>query len=118
MTETARGGWLVEGPRNILWILKHLRSLGMTPLMWHRFWRQMLKLQATDPGVLEHEGFCRALEAAVCYDQKVVGESAAWEILGRRFQLHEEKYRLRFLDAERGAGKQSGLDVDEANIFM
>ena len=34
------------------------------------------------------------------------------------FQLHEERYRLKLLDAERGAGKAAGLDVDEASIFL
>ena len=34
------------------------------------------------------------------------------------FQLHEERCRLRLLEAERGAGRPGGMDVDEANIFL
>ena len=55
LSETKWEGFPVEGPRTVLWLVKHFRQLNMTPTAWHRFWRSTLKLQATDPGVAEHE---------------------------------------------------------------
>jgi len=107
----------VSGPRTVKWLCNFFKTNNVTPTQWHRNWRHMLKLQITDPGVSEHEVFCRALECLVCYDQLNVAELGAIEILARRFQLHEERYRLKLIDAERGAGK-TGVDFDDAAIFM
>ena len=64
-------------------------------MQWHKNWKHLLKLQITDPGVQEHEIFTRDLETMVCYDQMNVSDLAAIEILARRFQVHEERYRLK-----------------------
>ena len=85
----------------------------------HRFWRQTHRLQAQDPGVAAHGAFCRSLEAAVTYDQVNDVNQACWENLARRFQLHEERYRIKLLEAERGGQKGgNAMDADEASIFL
>jgi hypothetical protein len=107
----------VTGPRTVKWLCTFFKTNNITPTQWHKNWRHILKLQITDPGVSEHEIFCRVLECSICYDQLNVSELGGIEILARRFQLHEERYRLKLIDAERGAGK-TGIDYDDAIIFM
>ena len=118
LTETSWRGFPIPGPRTIKWVTQFFKNSGVSPTQWHRNWQHLLKLQITDPGVAEHEVFCRVLESAICFDQLNVSELACFEILGRRFQLHEEKYRLKLVEAERGAFRGSGVDVDEVALFM
>ena len=71
------------------------------------------KLQPSDGGVLEHESICKALELAIEYDQLNIGELAAVELLCRRLQMIQYRWKERVLGAV-----SSGTVDDESHFFL
>ena len=61
-----------------------------------------------DSGAQEHEMAMRVLEYAVCYDQLQAAELAAIELIARRAQLIELKYRDKVI----GGGMGGTVDED------
>ena len=66
-----------------------------------------------DNGVLEHESICKALELAVEYDQLNIGELATIELLCRRLQMIQYRWKERVL----GASSSGSVD-DESHFFL
>ena len=59
----------------------------------HARWRRDANLTLTDAGVSEHDLCMRILEAGSRFDQLNVGELASFELVCRRAQLVELKYK-------------------------
>ena len=66
-----------------------------------------------DNGVLEHESICKALELAVEYDQLNIGELATIELLCRRLQMIQYRWKERVL----GASSSGSVD-DESHKHL
>merc|ERR1712194_194096 len=54
-------------------------------------------LTVTDPGVSDHEAIMRAVDYGLTFDQLNLGELVSFELLLRRAQLVEMKYKSRSL---------------------
>ncbi|CAK0853345.1 unnamed protein product [Prorocentrum cordatum] len=94
--------WTAQGPPTTRWVcLAHVEG-NATPKQRHFWWRQVLGLVSTDPGVEEHSFLCELIETAVVRD-------------GRRFQLWEEFYAEALRIAEAG---DHGDDLDERRLFL
>jgi hypothetical protein len=106
----------VTGPRTEKWLCTFFETNNITPSQWHKIWRHILKVQVTDIGASEHESFHRGLECLFGAQLKV-SELGGIEILARHRHLHEKRYRLKLIVAERGAGK-TGIDYDDAIIVI
>ena len=70
---------------------------GGSPMSMHNTWKVNFKLQPSDGGV-EHESVCKALELAIEYDQLNIGELAAVELLCRRLQMIQYRWKERVDD--------------------
>ena len=75
---------------------------------------QLCKLTFQDGGCTEYMVIARCLEFALQFDQLDIANLACLELLSRRFQLLEEKYRHRMPMFDKG-----GPDADaDASLFL
>ncbi len=79
----------------------------------HNQWKQICKLQAQDGGVTEHESLCKMVEVLHEYGQLNFGELAVGELMARRIQMLQYRWRDRVLNAAHSAGIE-----DETHVFM
>ena len=112
-SETVWTDWPIKGPRTARWVAQYIVTNGGAPLSMHQAWKTDCKLQASDGGVLEHEAICKVLELAIEYDQLNIGELAAVELLCRRLQMIQYRWRERILGAT-----ATGTIEDESHFFM
>ena len=70
-------------------------------------------VRANDRVIHEHRNICRALHLSMCYDQLQGGELAALELLARRAQLVELKYRDRVIKLS-----AEGNVEDDEHLYM
>ena len=103
--------WPITGPRTTKWVCEHIHEHSRTPLNHHQQWRSLCRLQPHDGGVSEHEQCCRTLQTMACYDMYNLYNSASAEIIARRLQLCEERYKDRLLA---GAGED---ETGERHLF-
>ena len=101
-------GFPVQGPRTALWCLRFIMQHSIHPTAHHTRWLQMTGVQNNDSGAQEHEMAMRVLEYAICYDQLQAAELAAIELVARRAQLIELKYRDKVI----GGGMGGTVDED------
>ena len=101
-------GFPVQGPRTALWCLRFIMQHSIHPTAHHTRWLQMTGVLNNDSGAQEHEMAMRVLEYAVCYDQLQAAELAAIELVARRAQLIELKYRDKVI----GGGMGGTVDED------
>ena len=107
--------WMVQGPPTMRWVcLTHVAG-NTTPKQRHFWWRQVLGLVSTDPGVEEHSFLCELIETAVARDGINVAALESFETVSRRFQLWEEFYAEALRIAEAG---DHGDDLDERRLFL
>ena len=72
---------------------------GGSALTMHNTWKVNCKLQVQDNGVVEHESICKMLEIALEYDQLNLGELAVIELMCRRLQMLQYRWRDHILGA-------------------
>ena len=109
LTQTEWGGWPVRGPRSTAWCLNFIGEQDTHPRARHTKWRTECDLTVMDPGVAEHELCMRLLDVALTFDQLNITELASFELICRRAQLAEFRYKDRLLG--------EGADEDEY-LFM
>ena len=113
LTETAWDAWPVTGPRTLLWCCKFIARHSLHPLAHHTRFLQLAGVTGADAGAQEHEHCMRIIEFAVCYDQVQVSELAALEMVARRAQMVELRFR------EKVIGTGGGVSVDDdAFLYM
>ena len=113
LTETAWPRFPVSGPRTALWVCQFIRDNDIAPRSRHVKWRAEVNLTASDDIVAEHEFCSRLLQTATVFDQLNIGELACMELVSRRLQMCEYKYRDRIL------GRIQGGEVEEdAHLYM
>lgn len=114
MMESTWENWPIQGPRTLLWCLRHIAEHDYSPLGHHSRFRQIASLQHYDAGVQVHEMAMRVLEHAVTYDQVQAGELACLEVVPRQAQLVELKHRDRVLaNQTSGTAPVSLLEIDD-----
>ncbi|CAE7335826.1 unnamed protein product, partial [Symbiodinium pilosum] len=112
-SESIWADWPIKGPRTAKWVGQYFVSNGGSPMSMHNTWKVNCKLQPSDAGVLEHESICKALELAVEYDQLNIGELATIELLSRRLQMIQFRWKERILGSA-----SSGTVDDESHFFL
>ena len=109
--------WPLKGPRSLKWVLRFmLDQTGGGPCARVQQFMQLAKLQYTDGHMTEYNILAKVLELAIQWDQLMVSNLACFELISRRMQLIEEKYKMRLpqmdknvLDPESDAGIFLGL---------
>ena len=97
----------------MLWCCKFILESDVHPRARHIRWRSVTGLSGGDVGVSEHEAMMRALEFALCYDQLQAAELATMEVLVRRAQMVELKYRDRVVKLSPTGGVE-----DDEHLYM
>lgn len=117
LTETDMGDWRISGLRTSLWLCRALSEGGQTPTQHHYWWRSILQLASSDPGVDEHKFLAECLEQAVAIDQLNVGELHVFERISRRFLFWEEMFAAALRSADAGTGSDDAW-IEERRLFM
>jgi hypothetical protein len=112
-TESAWADWPIRGPRTARWVCQYISSNGGSALIMHNTWKQICKLQNSDNGVTEHESLCKMLELALEYDQLNIGELALLEMVCRRLQMVQYRWRDRIIGST-----STGTIDDEMHYFL
>ena len=73
------------------------------------------KLQCSDAGCSEHQAGMKALQLAVCFDQLDCPQIGTLELIARRCQMVELKYKSRFMGS--GGGNTADPYTD-AHLYM
>jgi len=116
LVETQFPDWGVHGPRTFLWLVLAISSQGFTPLQRHFWWRNILRLTASDAGVDEHQFLSELIEQCLSFDQLNGANLLAMESVARRYQLWEEMYSSHLALAE--SGDSSADWLDERRLFL
>lgn len=62
LTETPMRDWRVSGRRTTLWLARAFCDGGHMPTQRHYWWRSVLQLPGSDPGVDEHRFIAECIE--------------------------------------------------------
>jgi hypothetical protein len=92
--------WPLRGPRTTSWVSRFVASGAGNPLLHHNAWAAQVKLAPTDGHLQEHQFLCSLLHTLVTFDQCVAPNLLAAELICRRLQLLEEKFRGRVAGAD------------------
>ena len=75
------------------------------------------KLSYADTGASEHHSCMKILATALTFDQINVTELACMELVGRRVQMIESKYKPRLLSQTPSSGA-SGDPFEDSHLYM
>ena len=107
----------LSGPRSVRWILKFIGDQCNTgPTGRLQQFMGLCKLSFQDKYVSEYAVLCKIFEYAIQYDQLRVSNLACMELVSRRLQLIEEKYRFRMPQLEGNAGATD--PENDHSLFM
>ena len=101
--------WPISGPRTVKHVITAMLDHGGSALGHHQAWRVACRFQPTDAPSMEHESWCKVLQAMLTYDQLDVTNLASAELVVRAIQRIEEKHKFKLSSAE---------DAGEGALFM
>ena len=104
LTTTKFDDWKVRGPRTTQWLYQSFLDQMTTPSRRHYWWRSVMNLTATEPGVEEHKFLSEVLECMVTFDQINCAELMGLEHISRRYQMWEEVYAQALRESDAGGG--------------
>ncbi|CAK0806130.1 unnamed protein product, partial [Prorocentrum cordatum] len=110
LTETAWPSWPLLGPRTAGWVCHFIRDQDVAPRSRHARFKAEAGLSSSDPGVDFHEFCRRLLQIGIQFDQLSVSELAIFELICRKAQMIEYKYRDRYLHRMGAAGDDLAED--------
>ena len=113
LTETGWGHWPVAGPRTTLWCCRFILGTDGHPRARHTRWRRDAGLAPGDPGVGDHENAMRILEYCLTYDMLQAAELSMVEVMMRKAQLVELKYRDRVVNST-----TQGTVEDDEHLYL
>ena len=79
--------WPLEGPRTMMWLMRHIERTGGSPMQWYHKFLAESRMSSTDRSAYELQVLARCLELAASYDQLNLPTLACFEVLARRWQL-------------------------------
>ena len=108
--------WPLVGPRTVVWVLGFCLAQCSGGLVARtQMFMSLCKLSFADGGMMEYNLIARCLDMALQWDQLSIGNLACMELLARRFQLIEEKYRHRMPSVE----PRNVIDPDaDSGLFL
>jgi hypothetical protein len=108
--------WPLVGPRTVVWVLCFCLAQCSGGLVARtQMFMSLCKLSFADGGMMEYNLIARCIDMALQWDQLSIGNLACMELLARRFQLIEEKYRHRMPSVE----PRNVIDPDaDSGLFL
>ena len=116
VTENAFTDFPIPLPRTCQWLLAAFRRLGMSPVVRHHWWKQVLGANVSDPGIDEHLFLSELMEYCLTYDQLNAADLAIMEAISRRYQYWEERYSEKLRTHSDGGGN-AGY-AQERHLFL
>lgn len=101
--------WPINGPRTVKHVITQMVNHGGSPSGHSQAWRVACRMQPTDGPAMEHDSWCRVLEAMIVYDQLDTTNLASAELVVRAIQRLEEKHKHKIASNE---------DAGEGSLFM
>ena len=93
LSESNWADWPVVGPLTVLWRLQFIMQHFTHPDQRHSRWISDCKLSYNDMGATEHQSIMRFVSFAMTYDQLDMPQLASMELLLRRAQMIELRYK-------------------------
>ncbi len=117
LTEDKRAEWPVQGPRSVLWVLMFIlqQTLGGVLARQQQF-MSLGKLNYSDKHMSEYAILAKVIELAISYDQLMITNLSCFELIFRRLQMIEEKYRFRLPQFDGGLGAAD--PENDASLFL
>ena len=100
LSQSSWDGWPLSGPRTAVWCVRYISETDGHPTAHYTRWRYQASLSLSDAGVGDLESGLKMIEYAMCFDRVNIGELACFELLLRKLQLIELKYKNRSLKAD------------------
>ena len=101
--------WPIQGPRTVKHVITQMINHGGSAQGHHQSWRTACRFQPTDGPSMEHESWCRVLDAMVSYDQLDATNLASGELVVRAIQRIEERHKHKLTTND---------DSGESALFM
>jgi hypothetical protein len=105
LPDTLPEHWPLHGPMSLKWVLSfcHSQTGALCNARVSQF-MQLTRLGFSDGSMTEYAVIAKTIEFGLLHDQLSVSSLASFELLSRRFQLIEERYKMRLpqLDAVKG----------------
>ena len=136
MVENSIPGWLLDGPRTMLWCAQFIDRKRGGPVEHYNSFVSFYHLTKDDYGVAHYENIMKMIEHLACWDQVNLPDLVGVELAIRQAQLYEYIYSMEFeaqqskgsnKDGSEGDGKKKGRGrggglhrfgiVDEAAVF-
>lgn len=109
----------LEGPRTVLFVLSSIADHYGSPEHWHAQFVSVGRLDDRDPGVQEHLTVMKSLHLVAVHDRLELPQLAWAELLCRRGQLIEMRYRVRFPpDIEGDVRGRDACAVGDASLRL
>ncbi|CAK0814155.1 unnamed protein product [Prorocentrum cordatum] len=115
LTETSWPSWPLLSPRTAGWVCRFIRAQDVAPRSRHALFKAEAGLSSSDPGVDFHEFCLRLLQIGIPFDQLNVSELVIFELICRKAQMIEYKYRDRYLHRVGAAGDDL---ADDEHIYL
>ena len=116
LLESPWAGWPLSGPRTTRWCLRYIMEVDGHPTAHHTRWKFQAGLSGNDLGVADHETAMKIIEYSLTFDQINISELAGYELLLRKAQLIELKYKQRSLRS--GGGLDASLEDEHLYLGM
>ncbi|CAK0800977.1 unnamed protein product [Prorocentrum cordatum] len=110
LTETSWPSWPLLGPRAAGWARRFIRDQDVAPRPRHARFEAEAGLSSSDPGVDFHDFCLRLLRIGIQFDQLNASEFAIFELICKKAQMIEYKYRDRHLHRMGAAGDDLAED--------
>jgi hypothetical protein len=109
--------WPLSGPMSLLWVLEFcLAQTGALTNARVAQFMQLTRMSFSDQHMTEYSVIAKAIEFAIYHDQLMVCNLCAFELLARRFQLIEEKFKFRLPQFD--SSKASMDPENDASLFL
>ncbi len=110
--------WPLAGPQSLVWVLEFcLAQTGALLNARVAQFMQLARLSYNDPSMTEYAVIGKCVEFALYTDQVMICNMVSFELLIRRFQLIEERYRHKL--PQMAEAKGTALDGEQdASLFL
>jgi hypothetical protein len=109
--------WPLQGPMSLLWVLEFcIAQTGALLNARVSQFMQLTRMSFTDAHMTEYSVIAKSIEFGLYTDQLMITQLASFELLARRFQLIEEKFKFRLPSFDSNKGS---LDPEnDASLFL
>ncbi|CAK0889503.1 unnamed protein product, partial [Prorocentrum cordatum] len=120
MVENVIPGWLLDGPRTMLWCAQFIDRKRGGPAEHYNSFVAFYHLTKEDYGVAHYENIMKMMEHLACWDQVNLPDLVGAELAIRQAQLYEYIYSMEFEEPARPreGGRPWASRVQQIYLYM